>query len=130
MFVGEGLTQLLGRGAAKLSTGETNPLAMGVLLTNGRIALIRIGSTYALVAEGTVSLIGVAGVVITGTVTARVNTTGVAVNETLSVPGSSGPGIGVTFADGSVVTSLVASGATLQVAGQSLTGTFSFDRSA
>ena len=130
MFAGEGLTIFLGRGPAKLSTGETNPLAIGVLLTNGRIALIRIGSTYALVAEGTVSLIGVAGVIITGTVTARVNTTGLAVNETLSVPGSSGPGIGVTFADGSVVTSLVASGATLHVAGQSLTGNFSFDRSA
>ncbi|HSF97082.1 MAG TPA: hypothetical protein VLA55_00205, partial [Ornithinibacter sp.] len=130
VFAGEGLTIFLGRGPAKLSTGETNPLAIGVLLTNGRIGLVKIGSTYALVAEGTVSLIGVAGVVITGTVTARVNTTGGAVNENLSVPGSTGPGIGLTFADGSVVTALVASGATLQVAGQSLTGTFSFDRSA
>ena len=76
MFAGDGLTIFLGRGPAKLDTGETNPLATGVLLTNGRIGLIRIGSTYALVASGTVSLIGVAGVTLTGTVAARVNTTG------------------------------------------------------
>ena len=63
---------------------------MGVLLGQGRLALVKIGSTYALHATGTVSIIGVDGVTITGTVTARVNTTGLAIDEALSIPGGTG----------------------------------------
>ena len=130
VFAGEGLTIFLGSGPALLDTGETNPLAMGVLLTDGRVGLVKIGTTYALFAQGTVRIVGVDGVVLTGTVTASINTTGVAVDETLTIPGSTGPGIPVLFADGAVVTRLVAAGATLSLGGQSLTGTFAFDRSA
>ena len=87
VFAGDGLTIFLGRGPAKLDTGETNPLATGILLTNGRIGLIRIGSTWALTASGTVSIIGVAGVTLTGTVAARVNTTGLVIDQSLEMPG-------------------------------------------
>ena len=130
-FAGEGLTIFLGRGPARLSTGEINPLATGVLLTGARIGLIRVGSTYALFATGTVSLVGMPGVVLTGgTVTVRVNTLGTAVNESLSVAGSSGDPIPVVFADAAVVKSFTAAGVTLQVAGQALSGTFAFSSTA
>ena len=125
VFAGDGLTIFLGRGPAKLDTGETNPLATGVLLTNGRIGLIRIGSTWALTASGTVSIIGVAGVTLTGTVSARVNTTGLVIDESLEMPGGAPP-VAVTFSTAAPVLEMVASGATLAFGGQSLTGTFSF----
>ncbi|MBK8459221.1 MAG: hypothetical protein IPL43_02530 [Micropruina sp.] len=128
VFAGEGLTVFLGRGPAKLSTGETNPLAMGVLLSNGRIGLIKIGATYALFAEGTISLVGVSGVTISGTVIARVNNTGQIINQTLEIPGSTGAGVLVSFPTTALVTEFAATGATLAVAGQSLTGNVGFSK--
>jgi hypothetical protein len=97
VVAGEGLTVFIGRGPARLGTGGLNPLAVGVLLTDARIALVRIGSgataTYALVATGTVSLVGIPGVTLTGgTVSVRVNTTGRAIDEVLTIAGSTAPG--------------------------------------
>ena len=90
MFAGENLSIFLGQGPSRLANGAPNPLATGVLLSNGRIGLIQIGSTYALVATGTVSLVGISGVTIGGTVTVRVNTTGKAIDETPRDPGQHG----------------------------------------
>ena len=88
VFAGEGLRIFIGRGPAVLGTGGINPLAAGVLLSDARIGLIRVGADgYALVAGGTVRLIGVEGVTLGGTASVRVNTTGIAVNETLDGPG-------------------------------------------
>ena len=127
-FAGDGLTLFVGRGPARLDTGELNPLATGVLMTNARIGLVRVGAGYALVASGTVSLVGVTGVTLTGTVTARVNTTGAALTRTLTIDGSAGPGIELAFTGPEVVKEFQAVGATLTVAGQSLTGTFAFSQ--
>ena len=70
-FAGEGLEIFIGQGPARLQNGEMNPVAVGVLLTDASVGLIRIGSaapyTYALVATGTVSVIGVDGVTAQGT---------------------------------------------------------------
>ena len=70
---------------------------MGVLLTGATIGLIELGTGHALVASGTVSLIGVPGVTISGTTSVRVNTTGQAVNQTIEIPGSTDPGVLVDF---------------------------------
>ncbi|PYN91696.1 MAG: hypothetical protein DMD91_33745, partial [Candidatus Rokuibacteriota bacterium] len=127
VFAGEGLQAFLGRGPPKLAGGDPNPLAEGVLLSNARIGLIRIGTTYALVADGTVSLVGVNGVVLTGTAHVSINTTGLAIDETLSIPGSTSPGIVVRFSTANQVVSFEALNAQLSVAGQTLTGNFAFD---
>src|SRR5207245_361968 len=61
VFAGEALEAFLGRGPPKLASGDPNPLAQGVLLSNARIGLIRVGTTYALAADGTVTLVGIEG---------------------------------------------------------------------
>ncbi len=104
-FAGEGLRIFLGRGPATLGTGGTNPLAVGVLLTDARIGLVKVGTDYAMVASGTVTVLGGNGATITGTAAVRVNTTGGAVDRTLTVPGSTGTAVPVVFATGARVTS-------------------------
>jgi hypothetical protein len=123
-----GLTIFLGRGPAMLQSGAINPLAVGVLLTGATIGLIETGSGHALVASGTVSIIGVPGVTVTGTTSVRVNSTGLAVSQTIEIPGSTAPGVAVDFATADAVTEFVVTDATLAFAGQSLTGDFSFGR--
>ena len=70
IFAGEGLEIFIGQGPARLPNGELNPVAVGMLVTDASVGLVRFGSsnfTYALVATGTVSVIGVDGVTATGT---------------------------------------------------------------
>ncbi len=129
-FAGEGLTIFLGQGPARLASGAINPLASGVMLTNGRIGLIKTAAGYALFAQGTVSLVGIDGVTVTGLATVLVNTLGGAVDQTLTIAGSTGPGVRVKFDTGDPVTRFEATGAQLSVLGQTLTGNFSFDRNA
>jgi hypothetical protein len=54
------------------------------------------GNSYAIDASGTGALVGISGLTATGNLSARVNTTGGAVNETISVPG--GDPVSVVFA--------------------------------
>ncbi|MEN0072261.1 MAG: hypothetical protein AAGC63_14885, partial [Propionicimonas sp.] len=127
-FAGTGLMVFLGRGPAKLGNGSLNPLAMGVLLSDARIGLVRMvgpaGTGYALVASGTVRIVGVPGVTIAGTTAVRVNTTGGPVDTTLQIPGSTDPGIPVVFTGPELA--FTVSNATLAFAGYALTGTFGF----
>ncbi|HEX5859287.1 MAG TPA: hypothetical protein VFY91_14380, partial [Microbacterium sp.] len=125
-----GLTIFLGRGPAFLASGALNPLAVGVLLTGASIGLIEMGNGHALVATGTVSLIGVAGVTLIGTTMVRVNSTGQAIDQTIEIPGSTLPGVAVKFATAAAVTEFIVSDATLAFGGQSLSGTFAFGRTA
>jgi hypothetical protein len=131
VFAGEGLEIFLGRGPARLENGDVNPLATGVLLSDATIGLIRIDQsgtdTFALFAEGTVSLVGVDGISISGTATVRVNTTGIVIDETLTIPGSSNGGVRVQFDSDSEVKSFAVLDAELSVLEQTLTGDFSFD---
>ena len=110
IFAGTGLAIFMGLGPAKLANGELNPLAVGALITNARIGLIQIGSTYAVVATGTASIVGINGVTLTGTVTVRFNNTGLALNELLTIPGSTDPGVEVKFDDAALVRSFEAKG--------------------
>ena len=128
VFAGTGLTVFLGRGPARLDTGAINPLAVGVLLTDARIGLIAVGGGYALTASGTVSIIGVAGVTLVGTTSVQVNTTGYAVSQTIDIPGSTDPGVAVTYASAAAVKSFQVTGATLAYGGLSLSGDLAFTR--
>ena len=96
-FAGEGISLFLGRGPARLGNGDLNPLAMGVLLTNARIGLVSLNGGHALVADGVVSLVGVNGLTITGNASIRVNTTGTELDVTITIPGSTAPGVRVAF---------------------------------
>ena len=129
-FAGQNLEIFLGQGPARLENGDLNPLAVGVLLTNARVGLIRIGSTYALHAEGTVMLLGVNGVTLVGTAVVDVNTTGTVIQRTLTIPGSTAAPVVVSFATSARVTRFQALDAELSVLGQTLRGNFAFDRDA
>ncbi|HEY3485474.1 MAG TPA: hypothetical protein VGK49_08810, partial [Ilumatobacteraceae bacterium] len=129
-FAGQNLEIFLGQGPARLESGEINPLAVGVLLTNARIGLVRIGAGYALHAEGTVMLLGVSGVTISGTAIVDVNTTGQIVEKSLVIPGSTGAPVVVSFPTTALVTKFEALDVDINVLGQTLSGNFSFDRDA
>ena len=131
VFAGDHLSIFLGQGPARLANGEINPLAVGVLLSDAQIGLIKITgatTTYALNASGTVQLLGIPGVTISGTAHVLVNTTGMPIDQTLTIPGGSGPGIPIQFATGDRVTRFEALNATLSLLGQTLTGNFAFDQ--
>ena len=82
VFAGTNLTVFMGRGPPTLPNGDRNPVATGVLLTNARIGLVKFaGGGYAMDAQGTVELIGVNGVTLSGNAHVRVNTGGAAVDQ-------------------------------------------------
>ena len=67
-FVGEGLSIFLGQGPVTLENGDPNPGAMGVMLSDASIALLKFGTNqYAIEAEGTITLIGLDGLNVSGT---------------------------------------------------------------
>ncbi|MDA8439896.1 MAG: hypothetical protein M0Z51_13690, partial [Propionibacterium sp.] len=128
VFAGTGLTVFLGDGPAYLSSGALNPLAKGVLLSDAMIGLISAGAGYALVASGTVSLIGIQGVTLAGTTSVRVNTTGDVISQTLTIAGSTDPGVVLDFPTTDQVTSFAVTGATVAFGPGSFTGDLSFSR--
>ena len=128
-FAGNGLQVFLGQGPATLPDGSINPLATGVLLANAQIGLVEIpgtsGTTYALVASGTATLVGVSGITVTGTVTVQFNNTGQAFSETLTIPGSTNPGVALDLA-ADAPASFAITGGQLGLLGQTLSGNFAF----
>src|SRR4051812_2594125 len=129
VFAGENLSIFLGQGPSRLANGALNPLATGVLLSNGRIGLIQIGSTYALSASGTVSLVGISGVTIGGTVTVQVNTTGKKIDhESLAIPGSTAEPVEVDFQTGAIVKRFQVLGAQVSVLGVSFSADLAFEQ--
>ena len=127
-FAGSGLKVFLGEGPATLANGDLNPLATGILLTNATIGVVQIGAGYAFVGTGTVGIIGVDGLTISGTVSVRVNTTGQIVNESIEMAG--GTSVVVAFDTPAVVKSFQVLNGQLGVLGQTLSGNFGFDQTA
>src|SRR5262249_21771415 len=126
---GTNLNVFLGQGPAHLENGEINPLASGALLSDARVGLIRFANgSYALFAEGTVQLLGLDSITLSGHATVRVNTSGRVVDETITIPNSNQPGVEVRFSTPDRVTQFEALDVTLGVAGQTLHGNFAFDR--
>ena len=128
-FAGTNLEVFLGQGPPRLDSGDLNPLATGVLLTDATIGLVRVGDEFALHAEGRVELVGIDGVLVEGTAVVDVNTTGTTINRSIAIAGSSADPVEVVFATTERVTSFVAT-ADITVLGQTLEGTFAFDQAA
>ena len=126
-FAGTNLEVFLGQGPARLDTGEINPLATGVLLTDATIALRKgsVADTYALSATGTIQVVGVEGVTIAGTASVRFNNTGIDTDELITIPGSDSDVV-LRVLDGAAIfegTNLV-----IDVLGQSLSGDLAFSK--
>ncbi len=129
-FAGTSLSVFLGQGPATLASGATNPLARGILISGASVGLIQIGSgsgaTYAFVASGTATVLGASGLTLTGTVTVAFNNTGKVLSETLTVPGSSDPGVAIAFPNGNNPGAVQLIGGQLGLLGQTLSGNFAF----
>ena len=135
-FAGTGLTAFFGNGPAFLPDGATNPLAVGVLLTNATVAVFTAvvsGTTdWAFTAQGTAQLIGVPGVTLSGQVEIRVNTFSQGFTETLTLAG--GGTVPLDFAStedassGVAFTSVGGVGVSLGVGGQTITADITVSR--
>ena len=130
VFAGQGLRIFIGRGPAFAANGGLNPLATGVLLTDGTIGLVQIGNTYAVTASGTVGLVGIDGVTLGGTAAVRFNDTGVSVQTTVAIGDSTAPPVVVSFLTDADVASFSLTGATISVLGQTLTADVAVDKAA
>ena len=89
-----------------LGSNEGTPEEAGVRITDGELGLViyktvETGAaspeaTFALTASGGAEILGVPNLTLSGVLAARVNTTGVAVDETLTTPGGT---VNVLFTD-------------------------------
>ena len=135
-FAGSDLSIFFGEGPATLANGDANPLARGFLLTGAKVALVKFAEgTFALDATGTVQVLGIAGLSLSGTVRARVNSSSFDdLNETLTIPGTQND-VFVTFGNGqnadlsgAPFATVEGIGLTLTINGQPLTGDVTFDK--
>lgn len=80
----------LGRGPPELEDGSVNPDAVGVLVQNTELGVVKFADgTFALYATGEASIIGLGnGIHVEGSLEVKINTTGRTVNETISIPES------------------------------------------
>ncbi|MEQ1861602.1 MAG: LEPR-XLL domain-containing protein, partial [Chthoniobacteraceae bacterium] len=128
-FAGANLLVFMGQGPARLASGDFNPTATGVLVSDARVGLIRTAGGYALSATGLVQFVGISGVTIAGQATVLVNTTGTIISETLTFPGDENdPGIALSFPTVDRVTKFEVLNGELAFAGQTLKGDISFDK--
>ncbi|HEY3484449.1 MAG TPA: hypothetical protein VGK49_03650, partial [Ilumatobacteraceae bacterium] len=81
----------IGHGPYLDDDGEVNPTARGIVLRNARVGVVFVTTTskYAVVATGTIELVGVGGVTLSGSGRVEFNNTGLAINRTIPV-GSDG----------------------------------------
>ena len=84
---------------------------------------------YALQASGTVSVLGIPGVTLSGTATIQFNSTGQAFNNQSIPVGGGNPAVVLNFPTAVNVAQVTVTGGVLNVLGQSLTGNFSFGQS-
>ncbi|TVP98792.1 MAG: hypothetical protein EA381_11745 [Planctomycetaceae bacterium] len=109
---------------------EINDASLGLVMVrvSGATDPAKNGSSYAMTASGgSVSLVGVSGLVLSGSLQARVNKTGKTVDESIAIPGSDSPVV-VKFTSDANVQSF---GGTLDLAvGDfvTLSGGFSFEK--
>ena len=106
-----------------------NPAAAGVLLTGATVGLVKYSDgTVAMSASGTVKIIGISGLSLTGMATVEVNNSLRTVDKTITIPGTTSGSVRVKFDTTNTVASFKATGAVLSVLGQTLTGDFGFGK--
>ncbi len=109
----------IGQGPSHLTNGAINPSARGIYITNAHFAFSQASGKYVLYATGTVSLIGIPGVTLSGDITVQFNNTGASGPLTVPTVGS------VTVLDNA--RSAEGTNVTLSLGGIDLGGDISFD---
>ena len=66
VFGGENMTLFVGEGNLRLDSGELNPFAKGLMISEATIGVIEKDGKYALSAEGQVSVVGISGLSLSG----------------------------------------------------------------
>src|SRR5262249_25107394 len=125
------VSSFLGAGASTSDTADD----IGVRLSGGTLGLILTKDTastdsakFALVANGTVELVGVPGLTLTGTISVRVNRTGTALNDSVTV-GSHSVTLDFRATGTNDVTAFTGTGLTLAISGfVSLKGDLTFEK--
>ena len=130
IFIGQGPLRLDG------DSVDFNPAARGLIIRNAVVGLVKFGpNLFALFAEGQVETVGLTGVSISGVARVRFNNTGSEVDRAISVINAAGEteSVLVRFLasddprqDQTQARSFDVLGATVEIAGQQLTGSFSF----
>jgi hypothetical protein len=120
----------MGQGPGRIN-GVNNPTAKGIMLSNASFGLVRAGSagayTYAFYATGNVEILGIPDVSFSGVATISVNNTGSDVHQDITI-GTSTDHVTVDVANG--VMEFKGTNLNLTVLGQTLTGAFSFTKTA
>ena len=123
-----GANIFLGQGPGVLSDGSINPAARGVLLSNASFGLINpAAGQYALTATGTVQVLGIPGIAISGTATISVNNTGLVLQGQAVATGAA-TSVFLNFPTTADVATFSGTGLSLSILGQTLTGDFSFSK--
>ncbi|HKN54729.1 MAG TPA: isopeptide-forming domain-containing fimbrial protein, partial [Amycolatopsis sp.] len=109
----------LGAGPYRNADGTVNPKAIGVLITDASLAIVKFGSAdgspVAIHGTGTAALVGLPGLTLSGTVTVDVNDTGQAVNDSYTF--TDGTSVSITFATGTHVEGVTGTNLTIDAAG-------------
>ena len=104
---GQGVSIFIGEGPALLADGKENPEARGILIKDSTVGIVKENSSarnktlYAVTATGTIKVIGMGDVSITGTISVRINMFTEAIEETIVFPGDTG-NVDVVFSEAEV----------------------------
>jgi hypothetical protein len=105
---GTGIRIFMGEGPARFADGTINPQARGMLIEDATVGIIKFDrgtvDEYAIDARGSVKMIGIEGVSVSGELRFRVNSSNESVNQSISF-GPDGDSINVVFDDDQVSTS-------------------------
>ena len=104
------VTLFLGEGPYLLADGTVNPDAVGVVIKNATVGVVKFTNgtpetaddTFAISGWGAAELIGLPGLTVSGTLRIRVNKTGRAISEIINLPGTPAASIPVQFASSTV----------------------------
>jgi len=135
--VGSNIKIFFGDGPPTLADGTANPLARGILLTNGSVELVRFvtADVYAIEAAGDLQLVGLPSASAAGHVQVRANGSTETFTVNADLDGDSVDDVDMAFTGdqktvgGVAYVSVTGSGVELHVAGQLLTATVDVTRS-
>ena len=101
VFGGENMTLFVGEGNLRLDSGELNPFAKGLMISEATIGVIEKDGKYALSAKGQVSVVGISGLSLSGPISMIYNGFDHLVEETVAIA-ETAKRVAVEFADDQV----------------------------
>ena len=92
VFSGENMTLFVGEGQLRLDSGELNPFAKGLMISEATVGLVKQGegdaTKYALSAEGQVSVVGISGLSLSGPISISYNGFDQLIEQTVAIVGT------------------------------------------